>query len=591
MLREQLKSPAPAKGSWHYENFALAAYYLNERVAEADQAMLTEHDKVFPAAVKGLHWHAALPERIYFLFGSRSKFFPGRMSKTAEDAVLDMLWQWAAPRCRLEMTLAERDWWQWGSENHHSLAWTGFWGAAQIFVDHPDYKDRRYADGSTPAEMSAAFNEYFKRYARERASKGLLIEVNSFYNKYTTTGWYNLADFASDPVLRRRMQMLLELYWADWAVEQINGVRGGSRHRSYPGPNSTQGAVMDGIAWYHFGLGTARNKLQMAPATTFWRPSPVVMDLALDVAGRGEFEYLSRRPGLVEPQKPGEQVRNFVSDPKLPYYLARGVQANRPEGGGLVRYTYGTPDFIIGTSMVEARPYQDWNGASSQNHWDGVIFAGHRTARIFVQPLKPKAGSFYNANGSVEKGGAMIVQRLKTAVAKGQRVWFDASLRRIERDGWVFAEAPQAFAAVRVVTGGTAWEPDTLEQHVGGAGRTDVGLWLKCQDEFSPVILEVARKSAAKDFAAFQSGILANSLKWENARLDYSSARYQTTLTLFADYSQPPQVNGEPLNYAPKKVYDSPFIESDFGSGVVTIQKDARKLVLDFNSTDASPMK
>ena len=109
-------------------------------------------------------------------------------------------------------------------------------------------------------------------------------------------------------------------------------------------------------------------------------------------------------------------------------------------------------------------------------------------------------------------------------------------------------------------------------------------MWLKCENQFSPVILEVARKVDCKDFAGFQTSILGNPLKWENRRLDYTSQLSRTTLTVFADYSQPPQVDGVPVNYAPSKVYDSPFIQGDFGTGTVTIRKGEEKRVLDFNA-------
>ncbi len=65
-------------------------------------------------------------------------------------------------------------------------------------------------------------------------------------------------------------------------------------------------------------------------------------------------------------------------------------------------------------------------------------------------------------------------------------------------------------------------------------------------------------------------------------RLDCRSDFHKTELTLFADYSKPPQVDGVPLNYNPPKAYDSPFIQGDFGSGVVTIRKGEQKLLLDF---------
>jgi len=55
------------------------------------------------------------------------------------------------------------------------------------------------------------------------------------------------------------------------------------------------------------------------------------------------------------------------------------------------------------------------------------------------------------------------------------------------------------------------------------------------------------------------------------------------SLTFTADYSRPPRINGKPVDYAPPKAFDSPFIQEDWNSGVVTLQKGERRLVLDFN--------
>lgn len=584
VMRAQQTKPYPPDGCWRHEDFALAAYWLNERCDEADKAIITERETDFPVSLKdgSFHWHAYILERIHFLFGRSSKHFPGRMGVAAETALLDMLWQWAGPRARLEMTAPAHDWWIWGSENHHAQAWAGFWGAAQIFSRHPDYKDRRYADGTSQGQMAGAFDAYFKRFARERAAKGLLVECNSGYNKYTLGGWYNIADFAEDDGLRKRMAMLLDLFWADWAGEQIDGVRGGSRHRCYPGRDSTAGSSMDGLAWFHFGLGqkNSQHPSHMCGATTFWRPSPVVSDLALDVTGRGVYESWSRRPGLAERANKGERPANYIDDPDHPFHSPTGVYRLRLEGGGLLRYTFGTPDFVIGTSMVEARPKEDWTNISSQNRWEGVIFAGHPTARIFAQPLKPQRGSVYNVNWSVQKRGALIVQRLKGTNARGQRIWFDAALRRAERDGWVFAEAPRAFAAVRAVEGPTTWEDDVAPGHPAGK---EAGQWLRCANEFTPVIIDVARKSDCASFDEFQRATLANPPRWKKGRLDYTSKWNRATLTLFADYSGPPLIDGKPVNYAPRRVFDSPFIQSDFGSGIVKIQKGDHGVTLDFN--------
>ena len=127
----------------------------------------------------------------------------------------------------------------------------------------------------------------------------------------------------------------------------------------------------------------------------------------------------------------------------------------------------------------EALSSDAWLAVSSQNRWNGVVFGGHSTARIFTQRPDPASGSVYNAEWGVQHRGAMILQRLTGhANATAQMVWFDASLSRQETNGWIFAEAPQAYAAVRILDGGWSWD----------------GNWAVLNDEYSPIILEVGRK-------------------------------------------------------------------------------------------------
>ena len=84
------------------------------------------------------------------------------------------------------------------------------------------------------------------------------------------------------------------------------------------------------------------------------------------------------------------------------------------------------------------------------------------------------------------------------------------------------------------------------------------------------------------------AAVAGNPLRYDSGRLDYTSSLYKTTLTLLADWSRPPEVDGKAVDYAPARVYDSPFVRSDFGSGVVTIRFRGRELVLDFNAPPVS---
>ena len=51
----------------------------------------------------------------------------------------------------------------------------------------------------------------------------------------------------------------------------------------------------------------------------------------------------------------------------------------------------------------------------------------------------------------------------------------------------------------------------------------------------------------------------------------------------YMDYSAVPQINGAAINYTPAEVYNSPFIEGDWGDGVVILKNRDRSVVFDFN--------
>ena len=46
--------------------------------------------------------------------------------------------------------------------------------------------------------------------------------------------------------------------------------------------------------------------------------------------------------------------------------------------------------------------------------------------------------------------------------------------------------------------------------------------------------------------------------------------------------AKPGEVNGKPVNLAPSRGYDSPFIRSDWGSGLIRIRKGDETVILDF---------
>ena len=67
----------------------------------------------------------------------------------------------------------------------------------------------------------------------ERKVKALVEVFSAYGPSYTLPEIMNMRDLSEDEVLRKRMDKLLHLIWADWAVGQVAGVRGGGRTRIY----------------------------------------------------------------------------------------------------------------------------------------------------------------------------------------------------------------------------------------------------------------------------------------------------------------------------------------------------------------------
>jgi hypothetical protein len=63
-----------------------------------------------------------------------------------------------------------------GSENHFAMHNTTCWSAAKI-ASVSSSGNLHFDDCSTPAGQYRAWNRYFKSYIRERAKKGMLVEV------------------------------------------------------------------------------------------------------------------------------------------------------------------------------------------------------------------------------------------------------------------------------------------------------------------------------------------------------------------------------------------------------------------------------
>jgi hypothetical protein len=558
--------------------YALANLYKNKDVGAANRHIteICEHYKRNKNDTSYIHdsnaWAGSLFVRLIMLFGSNSEYYPNRLNTQTEQQLLELMWDWANVHSEVAKTQYDQSkhWRIHESENHDAQRYMPMWGFALIFKEHPDFTDRIYRDGHSPAEHYQAWTKYFNQYLTERAKRGLFVEIaTNFYSIHTIKGIYDMYDFSTDAALKNRAKMFLDLYFACFAQEQLDGVRGGSKSRLYQGTcrQYLSHDFIGTLGWYYFGLGSPEainwDSLNVGyvgyicAATSSYRPHEIVREIALNPYEQ-VYEITERRMGLAE--------EGFYRNPdyRLP-----------TDFGGILRYSYRTPEFIIGTSMLEARPLQDWTLISSQNRWHGVIFSGHPHARIYPECESTVGIRTYNEQWSVQKEGTLISQKLRTAEEAGDmRVWFARRglENRIEEAGWVFYEAQGAYAAVKPVSGGYNWDIES-----NGEQR-----WLRCKDEYSPVIIEVAGKINFEDYAAFRAAVMSLELNFDGKMLEFASLS-GNSFRFYADYTKMPEINRKKINLAPEMTFESPFVLEEWASGIVTIQNGDKRMELDFN--------
>ncbi len=581
-LNYQTSTGAPMSRAFSYSlsNFAFKSLWLNANVDQANAALVQNADFYLnnPTYLKdrdSFYWSADEWLRLLELFGSKGTKTAGLITAVTEAKLYQLMYlymqTWSPATSTTTNPLAYSEyatsntWNVDGSENHHAMQFCTYWHFCKLLKDNAAYASQKFPDGTSAEQIYNALTVYIKHWISERAKKGLFVEMaNDDYNQETLKGFYNIYDFAPDAELKQLSGKLLDLYWATWSQEQIKGIRGGAKARIYRG-NESNGYDGGGgrifgykMAYYYLGL-TVTWPLEDAlftAVTSNYRMPNVVMDMALTKSEMGKFEIRERPLGL---------AADGYFDTSKPYYKLR------QDYGGIVRYSYCTPDFIMGSMHIEARPQSDWTMISSQNRWQGVIFDGDPFCRIF--PQAQTVYRAYNQHWGVQSKGCLISQALTSGTYSKyidtMRVYFSPQglTSRVERGGWVFTVSKGAYAAVKCVNGTYKWDSSTR--------------WMYFDNLYSPVIIEVGQKTDYTSYTAFQDKVLALPLAYDGKVLTHTSI-YGDNLVFYADKSSLPKINNQPIDLRPTNVFDSPFIKSVYNSGVIEISKNKRKLVLDF---------
>ena len=585
LMRRMLAPPKGTRFPNHVDlHFAMASMWLGQRTSDGNDAVRRAYANVLKGSAKMTpdlaytqKWRfMRLWLRLYFFFADKGIVGPDRLDADARAKMLGLFWNYAAKTSTVHRARREFVWHIQGSENHDMMDLSNAFLCVQALKNARAYRGRKLPDGHTPREHYDAWNAYYKLYCDERARHGLFVEISPTYGKYFLPELMNIGDLAEDPVLRKKVHMLLTLAFCDWAVDQVGGIRGGGKTRCYQGNYSRKGLADSWNVMIRTFFDTAgpweRNDYQnythgynLVLATSSYRMPDVVMDLARSPEARGEYVYASLRPAKSAPKPDNAgSLDGYWMDAEDPRCL---------------RYSYVTPDYILGGFMLD--PSAEYAAINSQNRWSGILFATGPDARVFPQCVGLRNGKTYNQHLAVQHKNVMLVQKNRNAKNAGaMRVYFAPGMRTrlVERDGWVAAKEGRAYIAVRPL--------GRLAGRARSGYAWDDANWLRCKDELAPVVLVAGREKKHRTLDEFLASVRSHELAFRNGLLTYSftdAAGERTTLTMDIErQKRPPEINGRAVDLKPRRVFDCPYLSANRGSGVVTITFRGRKLVLDF---------
>ena len=543
-------------------NGAIARLYLNQDIDEANRILET-------ADFKSYSWHAHFTLiSLHNMFnsddGSRAKL----MSREATDKLRAHFWDTLTKDknkpWRIFHFMPDEPWWTWGTPNHGFVFQSYFYGVALILKDIPEYAETFDAGEMIPmiqgaedhpelknislVEYAERGRQFWRNKLEWHARQGLWAE-DSVYRLYDIAAAYHLALHVKDPVIRQRASMLLDLHWLIYAMHMVDDQLGGAMNRFKP--HFVNNHFDRGLGSYYFGgSGGGLHSTEVAMFGDYVPPQ-IAYALQGDHKERGCFTYR-------------ERLTHYSPETGQPPHTWK--------------QSYITPEYILG-SYIQDLAHQG-NQRYDERAFNGITFAKAR-AMLRLDTVNLDNGYHFMQHGPVLLGrwwGAPT-----PSISLYRREKSSAEIGAVTADGaWLFGQAGDAYYALRPAAGafavGKPSDPNELQRFI----------FPEDQDKRIPFIVHAGGITEDGSFEQFKKKVLAGTVSYDDGVLTYKTKDWGAIQ--FAPYADRPadqwrQVNGQPVEL-PKQLFESPYLNSDYNSGIITATFGDHKLILDFNKNE-----
>jgi hypothetical protein len=470
------------------------------------------------------------------------------------------------------------------TENHWVAYYTGLYLAAQTW---PNEDRTQWFNGKSSTENFKEAEEWISRWMNTTATIGQGEFDSPTYFTVFITPMLTLFDFAKDPVMKRKAQMTADLLLADFAAEQLDGNYCGGHSRDYPddiaNPLSAPAALW---AWLYFGEphmelwqeSRYRPRYRGGWETVFGAMSTYRLpDLVYAMATDRSKAYVHRET---------KRVRNIIRF---------GEEKNPP----VYKYTYMTHDYALGSlqgGILQPIQQHTWDVTYRSDKPNNTIFVLHpfysgkelamffpeeqkfladdvnRYHLVYTDPNKWNSSSPYEQTFQHKNAIIVLYDIDKDANHKHIDGFFPKNLdERVEDpSGWMFCRAGSVYVALFPLR-----PYEWIEEKINWRWRSSE---LK-----NGIVIEVGSLDEDGTFETFKNKVARSKPSMKSTEdivsVDYKTRNGDSMAFIFGGKRT---LNGKAIDFKTYKLFNGPFIQSEYRSGIITLTDGNKARQLNF---------
>ncbi len=482
------------------------------------------------------------------------------------------------------------------TENHWAMYYSSLFLAAE---EWPSLPGSEWYNGRSSDENRLEAKEYLLHWMKIATTIGQgEFDSPDYFPEYAIS-MSLLSEFAKDPEMKTRGTMMLDFLLADFAAEHLDGQYLGGFSRIYqPAVFKPLLSGASAFAYLYFGTGEpAQSGWTILPALGRYRLPEIIYRIATDRS----MPYV---------HKERKRVRNVIRF---------GKEKNPP----VYKYTYVTNDYGIGSlqgGILQPIQQHTWGVRYRYGRPYTTIFGLHpywssyELGMFFPEELKPliadvvASKSTYN-NPDKWTGGSpfeRIFQYKNTLIAlydippgtvtEHIDGFFPRNLeeRIVDPSGWIMCKAGETYIGWFPLQE-CEWieEHDTPGQAKNTIGRPEdlakskeTGNWrLRSYKLQNGYVIEVRSAAEVGSFENFRRS-LRTRIPVAKLVPGAVSVDYKTLENVSMRFSFPDgrTLNGKIVDLGKTKFFEGPYLQSDVGSGRLTMRYKGMTRILDFTT-------